>query len=67
MEKLINSSTGSDKVGYQKQADNLKKLIAETEKYEEKVQHVADSYIEMDLDDGVKENYKLFKDILARI
>jgi len=67
IEKLIDGASGTDRVNYHKQADNLKKRIIETQKYEERVQHLADSYIEIDLDDGVKENYKIFKDILAKI
>ena len=67
LEKLIDNASGSDKVNYQKQAEQMKKMITETEKYEEKVQHIADSYIEIDLDDGVKENYKKFGDVLAKI
>ena len=67
LEKLIDNASGSDKVSYQKQAEQMKKMITETEKYEEKVQHIADSYIEIDLDDGVKENYKKFGDVLAKI
>ena len=67
LENLIDNASGADKVSYQKQADQIKKMITETEKYEEKVQHIADSYIEIDLDDGVKENYKKFGDVLAKI
>lgn len=68
LEQLIdNTTSGSDRVKYQKQADKIKKLIIETQNYEEKVQHIADSYIEIDLDNGVKENYKLFEDIFSKI
>ncbi len=35
--------------------------------YEEKVHHIADHMIDIDLDDGVKHNYEIFKDILATI
>lgn len=67
LEQLIDNASGSDRVNYKKQVDKIKKLIIETQSYEEKVQHLADSYIEIDLDNGVKENYKLFKDILSKI
>ena len=34
---------------------------------ERKVHHLADQNIEIDLDDGVKHNYELFADVLAKI
>ena len=35
--------------------------------YEEKIHHLADQMIKIDLDDGVKHNYEIFKDVLAKI
>jgi type II restriction/modification system DNA methylase subunit YeeA len=35
--------------------------------YEEKIHHLADQMIEIDLDDGVNRNYAIFKDVLAKI
>ena len=35
--------------------------------YEERVHHYADLRQPLDLDDGVKHNYTLFEDILAKI
>jgi hypothetical protein len=67
IEDRIAESSGSQKIELQKRADVLKKKIIESQQFEEKVQHIADSYIEIDLDDGVKENYKIFKDVLAKI
>ncbi|MEL5899463.1 BREX-1 system adenine-specific DNA-methyltransferase PglX [Clostridium sporogenes] len=67
LEDTIAESNGNKKVELQKRADALKKKIIESQQFEEKVQHIADSYIEIDLDDGVKENYKIFKDVLAKI
>lgn len=67
VEDTIAKSSGSKKIELQKSADELKKKIIESQQFEEKVQHIADSYIEIDLDDGVKENYKIFKDVLAKI
>ena len=37
------------------------------QKYEEKIHHLADQNIDIDLDDGVKHNYALFADVLAKI
>ena len=46
-----------------------KKLTKDTEirTYEEKVHHLADQMISIDLDDGVKKNYAIFQDVLAKI
>jgi hypothetical protein len=49
-----------------KQAE-LNKKIEEIRLYDEKLKHLADQYIEIDLDDGVKNNYKLFGEITAKI
>lgn len=67
VEDTIAESSGNKKIELQKRADVLKKKIIESQQFEEKAQHIADSYIEIDLDDGVKENYKIFKDVLAKI
>ena len=67
IEDRIAESSGSQKIELQKRADEFKKKIIESQQFEEKVQHIADSYIEIDLDDGVKENYKIFKDVLSKI
>ena len=35
--------------------------------YEEKIHHLADQMIKIDLDDGIKVNYAKFADVLAPI
>ena len=35
--------------------------------YEEKIHHLTDRMIAIDLDDGVKHNYAIFEDVLATI
>ena len=35
--------------------------------YEKKIHHIADQMISIDLDDGVKKNYAIFQDVLAKI
>lgn len=50
-----------------KRRKKLDDQLAETVAYEEKVHHLADQMIEIDLDDGVKHNYALFQDVLAKI
>ena len=49
----------------QKEQDDLRKQQAELAVFEEKLRHVADQKIELDLDDGVKVNYGKFGDLLA--
>ena len=39
----------------------------EIRQYEEKIHHLADQMIPIDLDDGVKVNYAKFEDVLAKI
>lgn len=50
-----------------KQRKKLGEQLAEITAYEEKVHHLADQMITIDLDDGVKHNYALFQDVLAKI
>ena len=42
-------------------------LFYEMWSYEERIHHLADQMIAIDLDDGVKVNYAKFQDVLARI
>lgn len=50
-----------------KRQKKLQDQALELQKYEEKVKHLADRRIAFDLDDGVKHNYALFGDVLAKI
>lgn len=63
----IESTSGSDKVKLTKKLNTLKSQNDEIHVYEEKIHHLADQMISIDLDDGVKKNYELFKDVLAKI
>lgn len=49
----------------QKRIDALRKKHHELVAFEEKLRHMADSRIRLDLDDGVKVNYARFGDLLA--
>ena len=49
----------------QKRIDGLRKQHHELVDFEEKLRHLADSRIALDLDDGVKANYGKFGDLLA--
>ena len=50
-----------------KEQKRVSDQAAELVSYEEKVHHLADQMIEIDLDDGVKVNYAKFQDVLAKI
>jgi predicted DNA-binding protein YlxM (UPF0122 family) len=66
-EDLSFATTASDKKSINKKITNIDKQIDELKKFEETLHDFADKQIEIDLDDGVKENYEKFKDILAKI
>ena len=50
-----------------KRLNALKAQAEEARVYEEKIHHLADQMIKIDLDDGVKVNYAKFEDVLAKI
>lgn len=61
------SAERSKKVQIEKRIKKLSDQFAETRVFEEKVHHLADQMIEIDLDDGVKVNYAKFQDVLAKV
>lgn len=65
--KRIENASASDKVKLTKKLNTLKAQDDEIHAYEEKIHHLADQMISIDLDDGVKHNYEIFKDVLAKI
>lgn len=50
-----------------KELSALKAKQEEMHVFEEKIHHYADIRISIDLDDGVKHNYALFADVLAKL
>ena len=60
-------ASASERVKLTKQQKKFQDQATELQKYEEEVHHLADQNIEIDLDDGVKHNYELFADVLAKI
>jgi len=50
-----------------KELISVEKKIVELKDYDEKLHHMADKQIEIDLDDGVKVNYKKFEGLVAKI
>ena len=67
LEQRIKGASTSERVKLNKQLTKLRAQAEETRVYEEKIHHLADQMIKIDLDDGVKHNYKIFKDVLAKI
>ena len=67
LEKQLENAAGSEYAKATKQLNKLKDQELELIKYEEKIHHIADQMISIDLDDGVKVNYAKFEDVLAKI
>ncbi len=67
LENRLDAAAGSEKVKLTKRLKALEDQAAEIHDYEEKIHHLADRMIEIDLDDGVKVNYAKFQDVLAKI
>ena len=65
-QRIANASTG-ERVKLKKKLTTLQAQDAEIRTYEEKIHHLADKMISIDLDDGVKKNYAIFQDVLAKI
>ncbi len=65
-QRIANASTG-ERVKLNKKLTTLQAQDTEIRSYEEKIHHVADQMISIDLDDGVKKNYAIFQDVLAKI
>ena len=67
VEAALDSAEKGRRVALQKRLRKLQDQLKETSAYEEKVHHLADQMIAIDLDDGVKVNYAKFQDVLAKI
>ena len=65
-QRIVNTSTG-ERVKLNKKLTTLQAQDTEIRTYEEKIHHLADQMISIDLDDGVKKNYAIFQDVLAKI
>lgn len=63
---LVSAERG-ERVRLDKRIKKLNDQLKETIAFEEKLHHLADQMIKIDLDDGVKVNYAKFQDVLAKI
>ena len=67
LEQRVNSASTGERVKLNKQLQKLQDQANEIRTYEEKIHHLADMMIPIDLDDGVKVNYAKFGDVLAKL
>lgn len=67
LEARLEHASTAEGVKLNRQIMKLKDQATELHEYEEKIHHMADKMISIDLDDGVKVNYAKFKDVLAKI
>lgn len=65
-QRIANASTG-ERVKLNRKLTTLQAQDTEIRTYEEKIHHLADQMLSIDLDDGVKKNYAIFQDVLAKI
>ena len=67
MEDAVMTAAPSEKVKLNKKIAKLKDQALEIAQFEEKIHHLADQMIAIDLDDGVKVNYAKFEAVLEKI
>lgn len=67
LEPQLANASPSERVKLLKRQQALKAQADEIHAYEEKIHHLADQMITLDLDAGVKQNYAIFEDVLAKI
>ena len=67
LKRRVTDASPSEKVKLNKQLAKVMDQAEELRIYEEKIHHLADQMIAIDLDDGVKVNYAKFQDVLAKI
>ena len=67
LERQSANASTSERVKMTKRLNVLKAQSEEARVYEEKIHHLADQMIKIDMDDGVKVNYAKFADVLAPI
>lgn len=61
------AATAAERVKLGKRRSAIEAQAKELREYEEKLHHLADQMIAIDLDDGVKHNYAIFQDVLAKM
>ena len=67
LEQRLDAASTKERVAINKEIAMYKDKESELHTYEEKIHHLADQMISIDLDDGVKNNYAIYGDVLAKI
>lgn len=67
LEEEVLTAAPSERVKLNKQISKLRDQSLEIQVFEEKIHHLADQMISIDLDDGVKVNYAKFDEVLQKI
>ena len=67
IENDMKNANKKDKARLTKQQSKIKEQADELARFEEKIHHLADMNISIDLDDGVKVSYAKFKDVLVKV
>ena len=67
LESHIDALNGSEKVKANKQLAKYKDQLNEISVFEEKLHHLADQMISIDLDDGFKQNYPKFEGVVTKV
>lgn len=68
LEKQLDmADTTQDKKRFEKELKSINKKHSELREFDDKLKHYADMRISIDLDDGVKENYGKFGDLLSEV
>ena len=64
---IKNSSSSTEKSKATNDKNKLQKQLKETQEYDEVLAHIANQNLELNLDNGIKENYNLFQNIELNI
>ena len=67
LEQRISGATTAERVRLSKRLAMLQAQSEEIRVYEEKIHHLADQMIQINADDGIKKNYDIFRDVLAKL
>lgn len=66
-QQRIGSAVSSDRMRLNKKLEIVQAQSEELRKYEEKIHHLADQMIPLDLNEGFKKNYEVLKDVLSKV
>ena len=67
LERERESASRREQSAIDKELKRLRAQLDEVTKFEERLHHLADQMIEIDLDDGFKVNYAKFADVMAKV